>query len=138
MLKHPFLDIPYEPKLRYFLGPFDIYDREETLGEEFARYDINNNADREYLIKKHIIDKSTDLNYRHRKSLFDILGAALNDDNYDFSQLFAQAPGYYCTLPWGWADMADPRIFFEDIYRLTQEGWKDDLQKASLEDPATW
>lgn len=138
MLKHPFLDIPYEPKLRYFLGPFDIYDREETLGEEFARYDINNNADREYLIKKHIIDKSTDLNYRHRKSLFDTLGAALNDDNYDFSQLFAQAPGYYCTLPWGWADMADPRIFFEDIYRLTQEGWKDDLQKASLEDPATW
>jgi hypothetical protein len=34
--------------------------------------------------------------------------------------------------------MDNPRGFFEDIYRLMQESWKDDLQKASLEDLATW
>lgn len=138
MLKHPFLNIPYQPKLRYFLGPFDIYDREETLGKEFETYDINNDADRERLIKKHIIDKSTDLNYRHRKVLVDKLSVALNDEAYDFSHVLRQAPGFYCSLPWGWSDMVRPRGFFEDIHRLANEWWKDDLQKASLEDQSTW
>ena len=49
---HPFLNIPYQPKLRYLLGPFDIYDLEETLGKESAEYDINLDSNREQLIKK--------------------------------------------------------------------------------------
>ncbi|WP_248751491.1 hypothetical protein [Pseudomonas sp. MWU15-20650] len=138
MLKHPFLDVPYEPKLRYFLGPFDTYDREETLGEAFSHYNINLDIDREQLIKKYIIDNGSDLTYRHRKVLCDHLESALSDETYDFSQLFSQAPGYYCTLPEGWSDMENPRGFFEDIYRLTNEWWKDDLQKASLENQSTW
>ncbi|QQU69837.1 hypothetical protein I6I45_07535 [Pseudomonas fluorescens] len=138
MLKHPFLDIPYAPKLRHLLSPFDIYDREETLGEEFARYDINLDTDRRRLIEKYIIEKSSDLSYRHRKVLCDKLGVALSDETFDFSHLLRQAPGYYCTLPWGWSEMDNPKGFFEEIYRLTNEWWKEDLQKASLEDPATW
>ena len=138
MLKHPFLNRPYHPKLRYFLGPFDIYDREETLGEELATYDININTDRERLIKKYIIDRNTDLNYRHRKVLVDHLSATLYDDTYDFTQVLRQAPGFYCSLPWGWSNMVNPRGFFEDIYRLTHDWWKEDLQKASLEDQSTW
>ncbi len=138
MLKHPFLDIPYEPKLRYFLGPFDIYDREESIGEDLSNYNVNLATDRERLIKKYIIDKSSDLSYRHRKVLCDNLGKALNDETYNFSQELSLAPGYYCTLPWGWANMDNPRGFFEDIYRLTNEWWKDDLQKASCEDQSTW
>ncbi|MDT3231006.1 hypothetical protein [Pseudomonas sp. rhizo25] len=138
MLKHPFLNIPYAPKLRHFLGPFDIYDREETLGKELAYYDVNIDIDRTQLIKKYIIEKFSDLSYRHRKILCDTLEAALSDKTYDFSQLFRQAPGYYCNLPWGWSEMDNPRGFFEEIYRLTNEWWKEDLQKASLEDPATW
>ncbi|AZF53699.1 hypothetical protein C4J85_3216 [Pseudomonas sp. R4-34-07] len=66
------------------------------------------------------------------------MGAALNDKTYDFSQLLSQAPGYYCTLPWGWENMENPRGFFEAIYKLTSEWWKDDLQKASHEDQSTW
>ena len=138
MLKHPFLNKPYQPKFRHFLSPFDIYDREETLGEIFSTYNINHKRDREKLIKKYIIDKSTDLNYRHRKLLVDTLGDALEDETYDFSQALSQAPGFYCSLPWGWSDMEDPRGFFEDIYRMTNEWWKDDLQKASQEDQSTW
>lgn len=138
MLRHPFLNIPYKPKLQYLLGPFDVYDREETLGEELASYDMNITTNREQLINKYMIYKSTDLTYRHRKSLADMLGSALDDTSYDFSQILKPAPGFYCSLPWGWSDMENPRGFFEDIYRLMIEGWKDDLRKASLEDPSTW
>lgn len=138
MLKHPFLNTPYQPKLQYLLGPFDIYDREDTLGEELATYDINITADREQLINRYIIRKSTDLTYRHRKLLADTLSAALEDKSYDFSQILTPAPGFYCSLPWGWRNMKNPRCFFEDIYRLMNEGWNDDLQKANLEDPSTW
>jgi len=28
--------MPYEPTLYHFLGPFDVYDREHTLGVELA------------------------------------------------------------------------------------------------------
>jgi hypothetical protein len=138
MLKHPFLNTPYQPKLRYFLSPFDIYDREETLGEILSTYNIDLKSDREKPIKKYVIDKSSDLNYRHRKLLVDTLGAALDDKTYDFSRELNQAPGFYCSLPWGWSNMENPRGFFEGIYRLTNEWWKDDLQRASLEDPSTW
>jgi len=29
-------------------------------------------------------------------------------------------------------------FFFEDIYRLASEEWRDDLHKASLEDQSVW
>lgn len=65
------------------------------------------------------------------------LGAALNDKNYDFSKILSQAPGYYCSLPWGGV-IWRTAVFFEEIYSLTNQWWKDDLEKASLEDPSTW
>jgi hypothetical protein len=34
--------------------------------------------------------------------------------------------------------MENTRVFFEDIYRLATIEWKEDLQKASLEDQSTW
>lgn len=138
MLKHPFLNIPYQPKLQYLLSAFDIYDREESLGATLERYDINSPTDREDLIRTYITDRSTDLNYRHRKALIDVLSAALSDNAYDFSKVLSQDPHSYCTLPFGWDSMRSPRAFFEDIFRLANEEWKDDLQKASLEDHLTW
>lgn len=99
---------------------------------------LNEATTRERISKKYIIDKkNTDLNYRHRRSLVDLLNTALSDDSYDFSTILRQVPGFYCTLPWGWSDMENPRGFFEDIYRLATQGWKYDLQKASREDPST-
>ncbi|WP_317845957.1 hypothetical protein [Pseudomonas veronii] len=41
-------------------------------------------------------------------------------------------------MAWDETEIADPRGFFADIYRLANEVWKDDLQKASLEDQSTW
>ncbi|MGE1153192.1 hypothetical protein [Pseudomonas kitaguniensis] len=138
MLKHPFLNIPYVPKLQYLLGGFDIYDRENSLGAAIATYDVNQPEDRAYLIQHLIIDRSTDLNYRHKKSLVDVLSAALDDNDYDFSKPLFQDLNSHCALPNGWDCMDNPRGFFEDIYTLAKAGWKDDLQKASLEDSSTW
>jgi hypothetical protein len=41
-------------------------------------------------------------------------------------------------MAWDETEIVDPRGFFADIYRLANEVWKDDLQKASLEDQSTW
>ncbi|MGN7742719.1 hypothetical protein ACTJKT_22405 [Pseudomonas sp. 22526] len=38
--------VPYLPIPAYFLGGFDIYDREETLGVELEAYDPENPKDR--------------------------------------------------------------------------------------------
>lgn len=138
MLMHPFLNIPYAPKLQYFLSGFDIYDREDSLGAAIATYDINMPEDRAHLIIHLVIDRSTDLNYRHKKTLVDLLSAALDDNEYDFSEILSQDLNSHCALPCGWDRMDNPRGFFEDIYNLAQEGWQEDLYQASLEDPSTW
>lgn len=138
MLKHPFLDIPYTPKLEYFLGGFDIYDREDSLGAAIATYNINITAERSYLIDKLVVGRSTDLNHRHKKSLIDVLRAALDDDEYDFSKVLRQDLNSHCGLPCGWEHMDNPRGFFEEIYSLASLGWRDDLHQASLEDQSTW
>lgn len=138
MLMHPFLNIPYRPKLQYFLGGFDIYDREETLGAAIATYDITLPRDRAHLIKHLVIDRNTDLTYRHKNSLIDILSTALNDSEYDFSKILSQDLNTHCALPSGWDCMVNPRTFFEDIHILACEGWSQELHQASLEDQSTW
>src|ERR1700712_4662916 len=52
MLKDPFLNEGFVPDLMWFVGVFDVYDREETKGEELGVYDPNDPSDREVLIKK--------------------------------------------------------------------------------------
>jgi hypothetical protein len=103
---------PYIPTPSYFLGCFDIYDREETLGEELEKFNPNNPSDREELILKYcLVGNRT---YRHRFLLYKCLEVALRDE------------------------MENTRAFFEDIYRLATIEWKEDLQKANLEDQSTW
>ncbi|WP_093426297.1 MULTISPECIES: hypothetical protein [unclassified Pseudomonas] len=127
---------PYTPQLSYFLGCFDIYDREETLGEELAKFDPNNQLDREALILKYCLPRKRP--HRQRFLLYKCLEEALKDDDYDFESLVIDDPEEYSSYPDGWEEMENVRGFFEDIYRLASELWKDDLNKAGLEDQSTW
>lgn len=136
MLIDPRVEEPYFPMLSYFLGCFDIYDREETLGEELEKYDPNDPADRETLILKYCLSRKR--TYRQRFLLYKCLEEALQDDNYDFQSLLKYDPEAYSSFPDGWDEMENTRVFFEDIYRLAIVVWKDDLQKASLEDQSKW
>jgi len=129
---------PYTPSPAYFLGCFDIYDREETLGEELEKLDPNNPADREVLIVNYSLTERWRITYRQRYLLFKSLEEALRDSSYDFQALLEHDSQACSSFPNGWDTMANPRVFFEDIYRLASEIWKDDLRKAEAEDRSTW
>ena len=135
-----FIDIddgqPFRPTPSFFLGGVDIYDREETLGEELEKLDPNNPIDREEIILKYCLP--TRKSYRHKYVVFKCLDEALQDESYDFQSLLKYDPEAYSSFHDGWDEMENTRAFFEDIFRLATVVWKDDLQKASLEDQATW
>ena len=67
-----------------------------------------------------------------------MLKNALSNPDFDFAKEFESDYDEYITMAWDETEIADHRGFFADIYRLANEIWKEDLQKASLEDPATW
>jgi hypothetical protein len=136
MLIDPGTEQPYIPTPAYFLGCFDIYDREETLGEDLDAYDPNEAADREVLILKYCLSGCR--SYRKKFLLYKCLEEALQDKNYDFHSLLKYDPEEYSSFPGGWDEMENTRAFFEDIFRLATLEWNDDLQKASLEDKSAW
>ena len=71
--------------------------------------------------------------------LFELLAEKIRDRSYDFETLFNIDEVYDSSWPRAeWYALEDPRGFFEDVYRLAREEWKDDLCKASLEDQSTW
>lgn len=138
MLKSPFRDSPFTPKISYILAALSIYDLEETKGEALWAYDPNSSTDREIIIKNYILDDLMYLSYRHRFILISMLKDALDSPNFDFAKEFESDYDEHITIAWDETEIADPRGFFADIYRLAHEVWKDDLHKASLEDQSTW
>jgi hypothetical protein len=138
MLMHPYLDVPYNPQLKHFLGGFDIYDREETLGSELAEYDPECPSDRVGLISKFVVKRFSGLTYRHKFVLFSVLGVALDGEISYLAKVFKHDPFSHSLLPFGWNEMKDPKSFFEHIYSILSEVWTDDLYLASQEDCSTW
>lgn len=136
MLIDPETSKPYLPSPAYFLCCFDVYDREETLGEELEKYNPNAAVDRESLILKYCMPMKR--SYRQKFLLVECLKLALLEEDYDFQSLFQYDPEAYSSFPDGWDEMDNSRVFFEDIYRLAMVEWAADLSKASLEDQATW
>ena len=138
MLMHPYLNVPYNPSLGHFLGGFDIYDREESLGEELSEYDPDCPSDRDFLISKFIVKRFAALSYRHKFVLVSVLGDALDGDPSVFLEVLEHDPILPSSLPPGWDEMKNPKAFFEDVYLKLSEAWIDDLYKASQEDFSTW
>ena len=128
--------LPYLPTPSYFLGCFNIYDREETLGEELEQFNPNDPLHRQQLILNYCLVRNR--TYKHRFLLYKCLREALQDKEYDFQSLFKHDPEEYSSFPNGWDEIENARGFFEDICRLAAVKWKEDLQKALLEDPSTW
>jgi hypothetical protein len=138
MLRDPFLNEPFDPNLKWFIGVFDVYDREQSLGKVLEKYNPNKKVDREVLIKNHALNLNY-LTYRHRYVLLKALESNLSDESYDFQSLFEISEEDASSWPRAeWYELESPRDFLLDIYVLAQILWKDDLQKASQEDPSTW
>lgn len=138
MLRGPWSNAPYLPTLHHFLGPFDVYDREHTLGVELDAWDMNDPVQRAALIRRDITFQYKELSYRHRHALVAVLVQALQDPGYDFQAILEHDSESTYSLPDGWDEMADPRAFFADICRLVQQDWRDDLARAAAEDPSSW
>lgn len=138
MLKCPFMNTPYTPNISHILGALSIYDLEDTVGKELWKYDPNDEKDREKIIISFVLKDLMYLSYRHRFVLMAALRDVLDKPDFDFSKEFESDYDEYITMAWDETEIDDPRGFFADIYRLANEVWKDDLQKASLEDPSTW
>jgi hypothetical protein len=139
-VKSPFenINLPWEPRLSYILAGLEIYDREEEIGEVLRKYNPNLCLERYEIIKKFVLRDLDYLSYRHRFALFKVLEEALADSEFDFSTQFESDYDECITIAWDETEIDDPRGFFEDVYRLASEEWKEDLQKASLEDQSTW
>ncbi|AHC34759.1 MAG: hypothetical protein COB06_023915 [Pseudomonas sp.] len=138
MLKCPFMNTPYAPNISHILGALSIYDLENTVEKELRQYNPNNEKDREIIIISYILKDLMYLSYRHRFVLMSALRSVLDKPDFDFAREFESDYDEHITMAWDETEIADPRGFFADIYRLANEVWKDDLQKASLEDQSTW
>lgn len=113
-------------------------DLEGTVGEELRDYDPNNILGREKIIRMFVLKDLMYLSYRHRFLLIAELKKTLDTPEFDFSKEFENDHDEYITMAWNETEIDDPRGFFEDIYRLANEEWKEDLQKASQENQLNW
>lgn len=138
MLMWPKFNAPFNPTILYWLGGISIFDREETVGVALWVYNPNSDEDREQIIRRFVLSRFDHFTYRHRFVLFGVLEEALSFPEFDFSAQFESDYDANTCMAWDETEIENPRGFFEDIYRLAAEEWKDDLQKASLEDPSTW
>lgn len=142
MLKEPWFDEPFQPSVSYFLGGIEIYDREHTLGEELWKFNPNDKADREFIIRNYILCKYPNYTYRHRYILVKNLKSTLENKSFDFAAEFetdfdnpAQA---HTSIAWDSSEIDTPKSFFEDIYRIACDEWKDEIEKAEAENQAEW
>jgi hypothetical protein len=138
MLMQPFTNFPYEPRLSHFLGGISIYDQEETLGEALWVYNPNEYEDQKKIINNFIVSWFDHLTYRHRFVIYKLLESHLQNANFDFSKEFESDYDDPRILAWDETEIMDPRGFFEHIFEIASESWKDDLIRASLEDQSEW
>lgn len=108
------------------------------MGEVLWNYNPNRQDEREEVIRKFILPSYDYLTYRHRFLVFKLLERILLDVDFDFSKQFESDYDNPRILAWDETEIENPRGFFEDIYRLASDEWKEDLQKAALEDPSNW
>ncbi|WP_447889860.1 hypothetical protein [Pseudomonas hormoni] len=134
----PKYNLPFVPTLSYWLGGISTFDRDDTLGAALRVHNPNDTNDREKIIRAFVLTRFEDLTYRHRFLLFKILEEFLSLPDFDFATEFEADYDANDSVAWDETEIEDPRGFFEEIYRLASEEWKDDLHKASLEDQSTW
>ncbi|CAN1603376.1 hypothetical protein [Pseudomonas mediterranea] len=133
MLKNPFLNEEFLPDLMWFIGQFDVYDREEARGVALGGYDPNDKHDRSELIVRYALDLAC-LSYRHKHVLVAFLEKALKDPNYNFQALFEIDEDCAGSWPRGeWYNLDNPREFLQDVFVLAKEVWGADLKKAAQE-----
>lgn len=134
-LKYPNSNVAFVVGPGYFLGDFDVYDREETLGAKLDKFNPNDKSQLHLLLDEYFFNgaRVASLSPEHKAELIRVLEAALNNEEFDFSALVTHErdPEDYFTLPDSWS-IKDPRSMFINIYNITLEHWRNDLQVAGV------
>lgn len=138
MLNCPYLGQPFEPNITRFIGGLDVYDQEETLGAELWALNPNDTNDREFIIKKHVLNRFDKYSHAHKYLFIDALHKALTDNTYNFDILFQDSIEEYISMAWNAEQLDTPRSFFEDIYRLARDEWRKDIEIAQTADQIHW
>jgi hypothetical protein len=115
----------FRPTPKYLLGPFDTYDREETLGKDLNKYDPNMAKDVSALFEERLVPAWSERNgytAKHRWQIAKSVAEALADPGYDFAALLADDHEEHFYLPSDW-NIVNPRAFFRFAYGLLIERW---------------
>jgi hypothetical protein len=125
ILKYPNSSADFIASPAYFIGGFDIYDREETLGTVLNRYDPNDDSQLIELMNAYFFDsvRVFDLSAAHKTELLRVLRESLQDKDYDFETIVQDGgkSGYF-YLPFEWT-IDNPRQFFARIYQIVAARW---------------
>ncbi|CAM4100218.1 Dehydrogenase [Comamonas aquatilis] len=124
LLLHPDSDIEFQASPAMILGPFDVYDREESLGQDLNAYDPNDNAQLRLLFERHLLTALANKGWTaaHRAALTQALAATLQDPQYPFVALLEDDEEHGFYLPSNWNIQA-PRQFFHQAYLTLLEHW---------------
>ncbi|UTZ24201.1 hypothetical protein [Vibrio campbellii] len=133
-LKYPDSDFKFEPGPDDLIFRFDIYDREDTLGEYLSSFDPNDPEQLCTLLEERFFEFITKPDYssEHQWVLMEMLKDALNDKDYDFSPFLCNNDDECFYLPWTW-DIRSPRRFFEIAYQQMYKNWAGQLVEEGFE-----
>lgn len=131
-LKHPNSCVNFEVTPAYFLGGFDVYDREETLEAHLNSFDPNNKRELKQLINERFFNlkKTSDLTVDHKTVLFRVVVDSLKDSEYDFDSLFLDDDDSCFYMPSEWK-FERARLFFEVLYESMIDNWGDDIRNIN-------
>lgn len=129
----------FTPRLSYYVGGLDIYDREHTLGAELDKFDIRNFDDRMHVLEKYCVDRISETSdYKEKFLLWQELKNALSEPSHNFHQYIEYNPDEFAALAYTEDEFGDARVIFEQIFKIATEKWSSDLERASQEDPHQW
>jgi hypothetical protein len=71
LLKYPNSNVDFVVTPAYFLGDFDVYDREETLGARLEKFDPNNDEQLQVVLEQYFFRgaRATGLTAEHKAEL---------------------------------------------------------------------
>ena len=130
-LKYPGTNIDFDVTPEIFSGAFDIYDREEDLGEELNKFNPNDPSDLEALFDKYFF------NIRHESIAFELEHKIHIEKMLKDALLKCEDMGFYLHsedddyfyLPSEWL-VENPTMFFAQAYRGIIKNWGAELEHS--------
>jgi hypothetical protein len=116
---------PFIPTPAYLLGVFDVYDREETMGEELGLFDPNTPGDLKRLLDGWFFlawSEAHGYTIQHRWEFAKSVADALERPGFDFAATFCNNDdeGFYPPYKW---NITDARLFYVRAYKLLIDRW---------------